>query len=439
MLSLIDALRCYVSARQTTRISDRRVLERLQQDKLRVYRQKVLKQTPFYQNSWNVPLENLPIVDKAQYLDEFAAFNTKGIGYDEALDVVDRCTRTGNPSAQIGDVTVGCSTGTTGKRGVFLVTHRERMRWLGAILAKSLPSGLFAFNRIALLLAANSKLYQSSTELPNLKFRFFDLHEPIDRHIEGLNAFSPTILVGTVQSLRLLAEFKQSGKLIASPQRILSGGEVLEDSDAEFIERCFGQSPGQIYQCTEGFFGTTCEHGTIHLNEDFQIFEKEWIDRDSGRFVPIITDLSRDTQALVRYRMNDILVEAEKPCPCGSALTAVSKIEGRCDDTFLVPSACEGRIVPIMPEVLRRAVSRAGKSISEYKLQQVSSLELRLAVPRLASAEDVDAAKKSLFECFSSFNCLLPEIRTTEGVEVATSRKLRRVERTFAIGTRIGS
>ena len=438
MLSIASALHSYFSTRRTTRISDRQALARLQQERLHLFRHRVLKKTRFYQNCWNTPLEDLPIFDKSSYLAEFASLNTAGIEYEEAISASDEVARTQNTSARLGNLTVGFSTGTTGQRGVFLVTGRERMRWLGAILAKTLPSGLFTRNRIALLLAANSGLYQSATELPNLKFRFFDLHEPLEKHIDGLNAFSPTVLVGTAQSINLLADLRQHGRLRIAPDYIVSGGEVLEDAVAMHIEQCFGKAPGQVYQCTEGFFGATCSHGTLHLNEDFQIIEKEWIDRDSRRFVPIITDLSRDTQALVRYRMNDILVESDTPCPCGSALASISRVEGRCDDAFLVPAKNDERLIPIMPEVLRQAISGVGEALNDYKLQQVSPLQLQLFVPTSVCASDVTVVKKRVLDCLSKLNCRRPEIQTTLGIETSVSRKLRRVERTFAVGMRIG-
>ncbi|NKF33203.1 hypothetical protein HER21_43035, partial [Pseudomonas sp. BGM005] len=86
-------------------------------------------------------------------------------------------------------------------------------------------------------------------------------------------------------------------------------------------------------QCTEGFLAHTCERGVIHLNEDGVLVEREALDGE--RFTPIVTDLRRRAQPIVRYRLGDVLRERREPCPCGSALTAIERIEGREGDTLV--------------------------------------------------------------------------------------------------------
>ncbi len=84
--------------------------------------------------------------------------------------------------------------------------------------------------------------------------------------------------------------------------------EVLDPLDRQRIEAAFAVRVEQIYQATEGFLGATCEHGVIHLNEEFLIVEREWVDEARTRFVPVITDLYRSSQPIIRYRLNDVLV-----------------------------------------------------------------------------------------------------------------------------------
>ena len=117
-----------------------------------------------------------------------------------------------------------------------------------------------------------------------------------------------------------------------TPQKIISVAEVLEPQVKTRIEQRFGTPVHQIYQCTEGFLAHTCAHGNLHLNEDMVYIEKDWIDRESGRFAPIITDFNRKSQPVIRYRLDDVLISDDAPCPCGSAFARISAIEGRCDD-----------------------------------------------------------------------------------------------------------
>ena len=68
--------------------------------------------------------------------------------------------------------------------------------------------------------------------------------------------------------------------------------------------------------------------GTLHFNEDLLIIEQKYLDAEKQRFHPLITDLMRTTQPVVRYELNDIIT-AKKSCPCGSKWLAIEQIEGQ--------------------------------------------------------------------------------------------------------------
>ena len=93
--------------------------------------------------------------------------------------------------------------------------------------------------------------------------------------------------------------------------------------------------------------------GTLHLNEDIVRIEREYLDRN--RFVPIVTDFQRKAQTIIRYRLNDILVEKESPCGCGSPFLALEKIEGREDDIFVFLDE-KGQKKTVFPDFIRRCV-----------------------------------------------------------------------------------
>jgi len=65
----------------------------------------------------------------------------------------------------------------------------------------------------------------------------------------------------------------------------------------------------------------------MHLNEDILIFQREYIDKSTGRFMLIITDFRRTAQPIIRDRLNDILLENTEPCQCGSLFRRIEKIE----------------------------------------------------------------------------------------------------------------
>lgn len=173
-------------------------------------------------------------------------------------------------------------------------------------------------------------------------------------HIRRLNLYQPSILAAPPSVLKILAMAIKSNELKIKPIKVISIAEVLEPIDQLFIGEQFQQTIHQVYQCTEGFLDVSCSQGIIHLNEDLVVIQKEYI--DDRRFIPVITDFCRTTQPIIRYRLNDILVESSKPCSCGSIFTALEKIEGRCDDIFYLYTRFGGKLVPVFPDFLRRAL-----------------------------------------------------------------------------------
>ena len=101
----------------------------------------------------------------------------------------------------------------------------------------------------------------------------------------------------------------------------------------------------------------------MHLNEDFIQFEKEWI--DDNKFYPIITDFTRQTQPVVKYKLNDVLKIKERECDCGSKLLAIEKIIGRDDDVLIINN------IKVYPDLLARKIALKTDSFQKYSIIQV--------------------------------------------------------------------
>lgn len=279
-------------------------------------------------------------------------------------------------------------------------------------------------------LRANSNLYES-VEQGRLQFQYFDLLEPLPQLLARMEQYRPDIWIAPPSMLRLLAEARQSGSLNLQPRRIIAVAEVLDPLDREHIERTFGQKVHQAYQCTEGFLGATCSHGTLHLNEDIVHIEKEVLDEASRRFIPVVTDFSRSVQPIVRYRLNDILTEAAEPCPCGSLFTAIERIEGRCDDILYLPHVSDGQMVTVFPDFITRAVLAASADIEHYRVIQHSLLELEISYrTRPGSTEDTEPLiAGELSRLFARLSCIPPQLKFRAYSFTPGRQKLRRVER----------
>lgn len=386
MPKIFDIISAYRQARKL-RFTNRAELERYQSAQLDAMKARLSASSSYFREYRDKPLPEWPLMDKRVMMQHFDTMNTALLKLDDVLKVAFEAEKTRSFTPTVDGFTVGLSSGTSGSRGVFVVSPREKNRWAGIMLAKALPRGLFAGERAALFLRANSNLY-TAVRTPFLKFEFFDLLAPMASHLERLRAYQPTTLVAPAQVLRRLALEKQAGRLDIAPRRILSAAEVLEPQDRLLITAAFGNVLGEVYQATEGFLGITCAHGRLHLNEEFIHVEPEWLDAEQRRFVPIVTDFTRQTQPVVRYRLNDVLVASHERCTCGSATRVIEAIEGRCDDMLRLPGK-DGTEVEVFADAISRVLLQNLPLQTDYRLTQTTSntLEFVADIARGAVAE----------------------------------------------------
>ncbi|MBK5436445.1 adenylate synthase [Pseudomonas sp. TH32] len=377
---LIGTLRSaasFLHSRYRLQFARREQLEAWQARQLKYFLQQVLPQSHRFKGQVVTDLSALPLMDKTTLMGDFAGFNTRGLSLAQVLPVARRAEESRDFSPTLGDLTVGLSSGTSGNQGVFLVSSLERQRWAGILLARTLPRHLLprllfpwrAPLRIAFFLRANSRLYTTLASR-RIDFAFHDLTLGLDAGLARLNTQQPDVLVAPATVLRGLAEAALAGRLSIRPSHILSVAEVLETADAEAAQAAFGVAPRQIYQASEGFLGYTCEQGTLHLNESHLHIEADWLDAARTRFQPIITDFSRRTQLIVRYRLNDVLRVTQAPCACGRVERAIAAVEGRMDDILWLPDVSGVQLRALYPDVLRRALLMHGECLREYEIHQ---------------------------------------------------------------------
>jgi len=422
----------YFSACRRDRLRTREQIHAHQARRWRVLSRWLTAHAPFYAAYAGQPLEHWPVMDKAQWMQHFDTINTADIALKDAYRVAERAERSRDFQPTLRGISVGLSTGTSGARGVFLASASERRRWAGTMLAKLLPGGLMGRERIALLLRAGSNLYDT-IQGARLTFRYFDLVQPLDQLVDELDAYAPTILVGPAQALALLARFRDQGRTQLAPNRVISAAEVLDPPDQACMERIWGVAVEQIYQATEGFLGRTCAHGVLHLNEDGLIIERAWIDRAQRRFVPIVTDLYRRTQPVIRYRLNDVLVQREASCPCGSAHMALDRIDGREDDIVWLSSQAANVSVPVFADALARALLTADPAIADYQIDQVAADTLRIAIEPTPDASRRQALRDAMHELCRRLSAAMPELAFVDMPPHSLTEKRRRVRglRTF--------
>ena len=365
----------------------------------------------------------LPLMNKAFMMEHFNALNCVGIDRDEALSLAIDGEKQREFSEKLGGISVGLSSGTSGARGLFLVSDRERALWAGTVLAKFLPKGKLFGHRIAFFLRADNHLYET-IDSKLIRFRYFDLLRDMGENLSELADYRPTLLVAPPSVLLCIARAMERGELRIKPEKVISVAEVLRAEDAAYLKAQFGLSViHQAYQCTEGFLGYVCECGNFHLNEELVLIEREYL--DETRFVPIVTDFTRQSQPIVRYRLNDILVEKRGHCPCGNPATMIRYIEGREDDVFYF-AGIRQKEVAVFPDFISRCVIYAER-VQNYKVVQDGRAHVTVFLERESSAtaaqirrEFARLAEKMEFHCPEiAFSPYVPDFH----------RKMKRVER----------
>ena len=347
----------------------------------------------------------LPLMNKGFMMEYFNALNCVGIDRDEALSLAIDSEKQREFSEKLGGISVGLSSGTSGARGLFL------------------PKGKLFGHRIAFFLRADNNLYET-IDSKLIRFRYFDLLRDMGENLSELADYRPTLLVAPPSVLLCIARAMERGELRIKPEKVISVAEVLRAEDAAYLKAQFGLSViHQAYQCTEGFLGYVCECGNFHLNEELVLIEREYL--DETRFVPIVTDFTRQSQPIVRYRLNDILVEKRGHCPCGNPATMIRYIEGREDDVFYF-AGIRQKEVAVFPDFISRCVIYA-EGVQNYKVVQDGRAHVTVFLERESSAtaaqirrEFARLAEKMKFHC--------PEIAFAPYVP-DFQRKMKRVER----------
>lgn len=416
----------FIRARYLQRFRTRKALRSYQ--KQRVLRQLAYfkEHSPYFKALSVHSFEDfrkLPLMNKEFMMEHFNALNCVGIDRDEALSLAIDSEKQREFSEKLGGISVGLSSGTSGARGLFLVSDRERALWAGTVLAKFLPKGKLFGHRIAFFLRADNNLYET-IDSKLIRFRYFDLLRDMGENLSELSDYRPTLLVAPPSVLLGIARAMERGALRINPEKVISVAEVLRAEDAAYLKAQFGLSViHQAYQCTEGFLGYVCECGNFHLNEELVLIEREYL--DAHRFVPIVTDFTRQSQPIVRYRLNDILVEKRGHCPCGNPATLIRYIEGREDDIFYF-AGIRQKEVAVFPDFISRCVIYA-EGVQNYKVVQDGSAHVTVFLERESSAtsaqirrEFARLAEKMEFHCPEiAFSPYVPDFQ----------RKMKRVER----------
>lgn len=372
----------------------------------------------FHQGLENRPLQDLPVLTKAQLMENFDELVT-----DRAVRLHDLETHLAHPETDLlflERYRVCVTGGTTGRRGIFLFDPSE---W-STILASYARAyawagyGINLTHRAKLATIASATPWHLSAHVrsdlgtwwsPTLRLNIGDSLETL---VQQLNDWQPEILASYPSTLRTLANEQCAGRLKLEPRFIFSSAEVLSDDTRKRIEGVWGKRLYDLYGSSEGGnMGAECaEHQGIHLFEDLAIYEI--VDANYQPVPPgvygekvLITVLFSRTLPLIRYELSDNLRLASGDCNCGRPYRLVESIQGRSEDILHLP-AVNGSNVAVHPNVFKEVIEHF--ATGEWQVVQERE-KLRVLVVDLPTEESVLAS--ALKQALTARGAVVPSLQ----------------------------
>jgi phenylacetate-CoA ligase len=373
---------------------DRAALERLQASGLRALRDHAYAHSPFYRafhrGLEDAPLEALPTLSKAQMMDRFDDVVT-----DRAVrlaDVKAFLAERGPGERYLGRYWITSTSGTSGHPGLFLVDRDEWSLELATAVRAfdwaGLRLGITHRARVAQITSTNPSHLstQGGRSLANwwMPTLILDASEPLASMVGRLNAWRPEMLWAYASIIHVLAEEQLAGRLTIAPRSVLSASELLSEGVRQRAKAAWGEVLFDTYATTDcGGVAAECDrHKGLHLMEDLSIIEV--VDRDNQPTPPgvfgerlLVTVLSRRTQPLIRYELDDSVRLAAEACPCGRPFRLIDAIQGRIEEVLSFDAAAGGRVAihPITFSDIMDRLPVAGWQV----LQDAAGLHLLLS------------------------------------------------------------
>jgi phenylacetate-coenzyme A ligase PaaK-like adenylate-forming protein len=347
------------------------------------------------------------VTDPALHLDELQAFTA-----DPA--------RIGDP--YLGRYLIWESSGTSGTPGVFVQDAAalavydalETLRRRPDTSLRRLFDPMGLTERLAFVGATNGHFASqiNTQRLARLQswrassIRSFSILQPMERLVDELNAFAPTVIATYPTAALVLAEQAQRGALTVPVREIWTGGETLGQTARERIAQVFGAELRNSYGASEFLaMGWECGHVQMHLNTDWLLLEP--VDEHQRPVPPgevshsvLLTNLANTVQPLIRYTLGDRVRLNTVLCGCGSPLPTI-EIMGRHDDILRLRGS-QDHTVALLPLALSTVMEETA-GVFDFQIVQRNDHTLVVRLPEQGSAgEETLARCRSALMAFAS-------------------------------------
>jgi phenylacetate-CoA ligase len=381
--------------------------ERWPRERMQAYQRERLAQivrharahSPFYRELYGgiaqedeARLERLPVVNKTAMMSEFDRFVTDPRLHRDALEA--HLETVAQDTLYLGEYRVMCSSGSTGRKGIYVFDRREwsrvlagAMRWTDMIgVRPRLPRR----RRLVAINAPDAKhmTCRGAESMDVGLFRMLRLSatHPLDVLVARLNEFQPYAVNAYPSVAAMLAEEQRAGRLRIAPRVVSTSSELRTEEMTERMRAAWGVEPFNCLGLTEtGIAAVDCDaHDGLHIFEDLCILE---VVDERNRAVPagqpgeklLVTSLFRRIQPIIRMEVSDLLTLDDSPCACGRTFPRIAVMGGRSDDVLELAAMRGGR-VRVHPIHLRGPLTKCPEVVQYQIVQQPDGLDCRIVL-----------------------------------------------------------
>ncbi len=237
------------------------------------------------------------------------------------------------------------TTGSTGKSLAFCFTPKTYAYYLNTSVRVSSMIGYWPWHKAVYI-------KYTAVSMPKFGPFFRAAHIPstitVEEQIEQLRKEKPDFLVGYASIILEIARKASAADLAKIRPKIISvNSEMSTQAQRNFISQKFGCPVYDEYSTEETWMiAAQCKHQRYHIFSDNVWVE--FLDQNGQDVAPgetgeiVLTTLRSPAMPFIRYRIGDMGKPSQETCKCGRGLPILESFEGRCDDSFILPS---GRFV----------------------------------------------------------------------------------------------
>lgn len=322
------------------------------------------------------------------------------------------------------------TSGSLGSKLAVYTSQEEAVRARASLWSGWLARGVTTGDR--LLMIGSTHLERG---FPGYRSDFVPAHAIDDEVRERFRRFQPTVIVGIVECVAMLAQDVKRRELRErrGVRMIFVFGQALSPQLKQLIESGFDAEIFDLYGATEtSWMGYECErHAGLHLNLERCVVQLARLDNPDQPVAPgelgqvIVTSLMRRITPFIRYRMNDVAALDETPCPCGRSSPRLRAVEGRVHD-FLI--AAGGQWIP--PARIFVNLGPGSTLIADVRVVQETREHVRVSAIPAAGFDD--AERERIKEVIRhQLGDVAVTIDLVEEIPLDPSGKRRRIFRAF--------